>query len=98
MNNILVTGGAGYIGSITVEKLIKQNYQIIVIDNLQEGNRKAVSPESKFLEGDLKDKNLLNYIFKKYKIDAVFHFAAETTIEFSMSDPAKYFNKKEENC
>jgi len=89
--NILVTGGAGYIGSIVVEELLSQGYSTIVIDNLQEGNREAVLPEAVFYEGDFGNKKLLNEIFENHKIEAVLHFAAETTIEFSMTDPAKYF-------
>ena len=88
---ILVTGGAGYIGSIVVEELLKQDYSVVVIDNLQEGNREAVLTEAVFYEEDFGNKKLLNGIFEKHKIDAVLHFAAETTIEFSMTDPAKYF-------
>ncbi len=89
--NILVTGGAGYIGSIVVEELLNQGHSAIVIDNLQEGHKEAVLPEAIFYEGDFGNKKLLDKIFENHKIDAVLHFAAETTIEFSMSDPAKYF-------
>ncbi len=88
---ILVTGGAGYIGSIVVEGLLNQGYSVVVIDNLQEGNREAVLPEAVFYEGDFGDHDLLNRIFRDHQIGAVLHFAAETTIEFSMTDPAKYF-------
>lgn len=56
---ILVTGGAGYIGSIIVEELLNQNHSVVVVDNLQEGYRKAVLSEPRFTEGDLADKNLL---------------------------------------
>jgi UDP-glucose 4-epimerase len=89
--NIFVTGGAGYIGSICVEELIKQNHSVVVSDNLQEGHRKAVLPEAVFYEGDFGDKRLLKNIFQTHNIDAVIHFAAETTIEHSMTDPQKYF-------
>ena len=89
--NILVTGGAGYIGSIVVERLLQRDYRVIVIDNLQEGNRGAVLPEAVFYEAGFGDEEILREIFRKYGIDVVFHFAAETTIEFSMTDPEKYF-------
>jgi len=89
--NILVTGGAGYIGSIVVEKLLLQNHRVIVIDNLQEGHRAAVLSEAVFYERDIGDKHLLKSIFRKHKIEFIMHFAAETTIEFSMSDPGRYF-------
>jgi len=89
---LLVTGGAGYIGSIVVEELLKQDHLVIVIDNLQEGNRGAVLQQAVFYEGNFGNKKLLKEIFEKHKIDAVLHFAAETTIEFSMTDPARYFD------
>ena len=88
---ILVTGGAGYIGSIVVEQLLQQEHDVVVVDNLQEGHREAVSPGVAFYEGDFGDQRLLETIFKKHSIEAVLHFAAETTIAFSMTDPAKYF-------
>ena len=88
---ILVTGGAGYIGSIVIEKLLEQDHSVIVIDNLQEGHRQAVLPEAVFYQGDFADQRLLDQIFTNHKIDAVLHFAAETTIEFSMTNPRIYF-------
>ena len=89
---ILVTGGAGYIGSITSELLLKEGHEVVVIDNLQEGHRKSVLPAVIFYEGDYGDSNILGRIFSGHQIYAVFHFAGETTIEFSMTDPAKYFD------
>jgi UDP-glucose 4-epimerase len=89
---LLVTGGAGYIGSICVEQLIHQGHQVIVIDNLQEGHREAVMPQATLYEGDYGDRDLLRTIFTNHRIKAVFHFAGETTIEFSMSNPAPYFH------
>lgn len=89
--DILVTGGAGYIGSICVEELLRQGHQVVVVDNLQEGHQEAVLPGAIFHEGDYGDKDLLNNIFSNYRIDAVIHFAAETTIEYSMTDPGRYF-------
>lgn len=89
--NVLVTGGAGYIGSIVVEQLLLQDHQVVVVDNLQEGNRAAVLSEAAFYESDFDNKEMLRGIFRKHNIDAVCHFAAETTIELSMTDPGKYF-------
>ena len=74
-----------------VEQLLQQGYSVIVIDNLQEGHREAVLRGAVFYEGDFGDWAVLESIFQKYAVDVVFHFAAETTIEFSMSDPGKYF-------
>jgi len=88
---LLVTGGAGHIGSICVEELLRQGYEVVVIDNLQEGHREAVLPEVIFYEGDLGSYALLEKIFQTHSIDSVVHFAAETTIEFSMTNPALYF-------
>jgi len=91
MMKVLVTGGAGYIGSICVEELIKQGHIAVVTDNLQEGHRESVPPEGGLYEGNFGDKQLLKKIFEKHKIDAVIHFAAETTVAYSMSDPQLYF-------
>jgi len=90
--SLLVTGGAGYIGSIVVEQLINRGHDVVVIDNFQEGNREALLPEVKLYEGDFGNKNLLAEIFSANDIQAVLHFAAETTIEFSMTDPGRYFH------
>ena len=60
---ILVTGGAGYIGSICVEELLRQGHEVIVIDNLQEGHREAVCPQATLYEGDIGDRFLLNNLF-----------------------------------
>jgi len=88
---IFVTGGAGYIGSICVAELIKQGHHVIVIDNLQEGHMEAVSPEADFYHGDMGNEPFLEKIFKNHNIEAVMHFAAEATIEISMTDPQVYF-------
>lgn len=88
---ILVTGGAGYIGSICVEELVRQNHEVVVIDNLQEGHRKAVVPEARFIQGDVGDRRTLDEIFSGQEIAAVMHFAALATIELSMRDPFPCF-------
>ena len=90
--NLLITGGAGYIGSICVDELLRQGHRVMVIDNLQEGHKEAILSEVIFYEGDFGDENLLKKTFDSHEIDAVIHFAAETTIAFSMTDPAKYFH------
>ena len=86
---ILVTGGAGYIGSHTVKMLQDQNYDVIVLDNLSTGHAKYVS--GRLIVGDLADKALLNKIFAEYEIDAVIHFAGSLIVEESVVLPGKYF-------
>jgi UDP-glucose 4-epimerase len=90
-STILVTGGAGYVGSIVVEELLKQGYQVIVLDNLQQGHRDAVSREAELLIGDILDPRCLEGVFQRGTVDAVMHMAAETIVEFSMTDPKRYF-------
>jgi UDP-glucose 4-epimerase len=89
---ILVTGGAGYVGSFVTETLIEQGHQPIVLDNLQQGHRKAIPPGAEFVSGDIRDTQVLNEIFQRSRIDAVMHLAGETVVEFSMTDPKRYFN------
>ncbi len=89
--NILVTGGAGYIGSVCVEGLINQKHTVNVIDNLQKGHRESVLPEAIFYEGDSGDKVLLRQIFNDHAIDAVIHFAADSLVGHSVTCPQQYF-------
>jgi UDP-glucose 4-epimerase len=89
--NILVTGGAGYVGSIVSEELLKQGYKVIVMDNLQQGHRGAILPEAEFVLADSGDPQALDEVFSHFQVDAVMHMAAETVVEFSMSDPKRYF-------
>ena len=89
-NTILVTGGAGYIGSHTVKHLLKNNYNVIVLDNLVYGHKEAVLTD-KFEEVDLKNKQDVDNVFKKYKIDGVIHFAAYTYVGESVQNPSKYY-------
>jgi len=88
---ILVTGGAGYIGSICVEQLIEKSHNVIVVDNLKEGHEEAIHSEAIFYKEGFGNYSIIKKIFNSHKIDAVMHFAAETTIEISMTDPAIYF-------
>lgn len=91
MKNILVVGGAGYIGSHTVKMLAEKGYNPIVYDNLSKGHREAVA-NYPFELGDLGDKTRLNEVFKKYKIDAVMHFAAFIEVGESVKEPSKYYH------
>jgi len=88
---ILVTGGAGYIGSHTVAELLDQGKEVVVIDNLLTGHKEALLG-GKFYEGDLRDKALLAKLFAENDIEAVIHFAASSLVGESMKDPVKYFD------
>ncbi|WHY92338.1 UDP-glucose 4-epimerase GalE [Neobacillus cucumis] len=90
--SILVLGGAGYIGSHAVYQLIDQNFQVIVIDNLQTGHRDAVHPKASFYEGDIRDREFMQSVFEKETIDGILHFAANSLVGESMTEPLKYFD------
>jgi len=85
--NMLVTGGAGYIGSIVTEQLITGGHSVIVVDNLKQGHREAIAPEATFIEADLADSRALHTIFDEHEIDAVLHLAADSLVAQSMTNP-----------
>jgi UDP-glucose 4-epimerase len=87
---ILVTGGAGYIGSHTVRHLLDRGHQVTVLDNLSEGHRAAVPAECLHV-GDLKDIDFVDHLLLVHRIDAVVHFAACASVAESVADPAKYY-------
>ncbi len=89
--NILVTGGAGYIGSVTVEALIGRGDRVVVFDNLVKGHRAAVHPQATFIEGDLLDAATIEAALRDHHIEAVIHFAAASLVGESMQNPGKYF-------
>ncbi|OYP90823.1 UDP-glucose 4-epimerase GalE [Ligilactobacillus salivarius] len=89
----LVLGGAGYIGSHTVDRLIEKGEKTIVVDSLVTGHRKAVNKDAKFYQGDIADKDFMRQVFKENSdIDAVIHFAAYSLVAESMKKPLKYFD------
>ena len=91
MTQILVMGGAGYIGSHTVKHLLDNGYEVVVADNLIYGHEEAVDGRAKFELADLADVETLKKIFAQYKIDAVIHFAAFTYVGESVVNPQKYY-------
>ena len=90
--NILVTGGAGYIGSHTVYALIEAGHRAVVVDNLLTGHAQAVHPEAKFYCGDIRDKDFLCGVMLREGIDAVIHFAACSLVGESVTHPLKYYD------
>ena len=91
MKTIFVTGGAGYIGSICVEQLLNEGFEVAVFDNLSEGHKKALDPRARFFQGDLADRTVIRRAFEEAKPDAVMHFAANALVGESMENPSKYF-------
>jgi len=90
MSNILVTGGAGYIGSHVVQQLRRKNRNVVILDNLSTGFRQAAL-DNELIIGDTGDKELVNQILNKHNITAVMHFAAHTIVPESVSNPLKYY-------
>lgn len=88
--NILVTGGAGYIGSVVVEELIRQGDRVTVFDNLSQGHRAAVHPQAEFILGDLADREAVNDLLAGRNFEAVMHFASYTLVSESMQKPFLY--------
>lgn len=88
---ILVTGGAGYIGSVIVEQLASDGNQVVVVDNLGQGHREAVSPEAELIRIDLADLEKLSEVFRCHDIQSVMHLAASSLVGQSMTEPAHYF-------
>lgn len=94
---ILVTGGAGYIGSHAVLNLLNDNCEVVIFDNLETGHietveaLKNISSSVEFVKGDLRNFDDINKVFKEYKIDSVIHFAANSLVNESVKNPAKYY-------
>lgn len=89
--NIFLTGGAGYIGSVTTECLLDEGHDVTVFDNLEQGHREAVDPRAAFVQGDLRDRDAVREAMLQAKPDAIMHFAAYALVGESMDDPMKYF-------
>ncbi|MGD0354781.1 MAG: UDP-glucose 4-epimerase GalE [Dehalococcoidia bacterium] len=89
---ILVTGAAGYIGSVVTEQLVKERHDVVALDNLANGHREAVTPEAIFVKANLADLDRLDKIFKNHDFEAVIHLAAESQVAESGREPNKYFH------
>lgn len=91
--SVLVLGGAGYIGSHTVDRLVDQGQDVVVVDSLVTGHRAAINDKAKFYQGDLADQDFMRKVFTENpEIDAVIHFAAYSLVAESMKKPLKYFD------
>ena len=85
---ILVTGGAGYIGSVVAEELAKDGHQVVVYDSLYKGHREAVVPNAEFVQADVADREALRRTFDDYRIESVIHMAADSLVGESVEEPA----------
>ena len=95
---ILVTGGAGYIGSVATEQLIHAGQSVVVFDNLYQGHREAVHPQAAFVQGDLADAAAVDAVFAAHQPEAVMHFASHTLVGESMQDPFRYLGDNVTNA
>ena len=93
---ILVTGGSGFIGSVTSKLLLAQGESVAILDNLSRGHRAAVPSVIPFYQGDIGDRQLLREITSKHDIEACIHFAALAYVGESVSEPARYFENNVE--
>jgi UDP-glucose 4-epimerase len=89
--NVLVTGGAGYIGSVVAHELVRAGHKVTVYDNLSHGSRAAVPKEAEFVQGQVGDAQAVTDVLRKHKIEAVMHFAALIEVGESMRKPERYF-------
>ena len=91
VRNILITGGAGYIGSHVTEVLIRKNKKVFLIDNLSTGHRKLINKKAKFFKTDISNKRKIRKIIEKHKIDSIIHLAANLIIGEGQKKPMKYY-------
>lgn len=89
---VLVTGGAGYIGSHAVDSLIQHGHQVVIVDNLLRGHRHLVHPQAKLIEADVRETEKMARVFQEEKIEAILHFAAFTGVSESLEKPAMYYS------
>jgi UDP-glucose 4-epimerase len=96
--NVLVTGGAGYIGSVVADELLKAGHKVVVLDDLSRGHRKAVPRDAALVVGNLADRPALDSTLQSHKIDAVMHFAASIEAGESMKVPEQFFRNNTANA
>lgn len=89
--NVLITGGAGYIGSFAAHRLLKEGCQVVVYDNMSTGFRESLNPACQFVFGDIRDRELPGRVMRDYKIDMVMHFAAKIIVPESLQMPMDYY-------
>jgi UDP-glucose 4-epimerase len=89
--NVLVTGGAGYIGSVVVAELLSDGHSVVALDNLAKGHRGAVDPRASFVRADLGDKGAIESALRDNDVDAIVHMAAASLVGESVADPGKYY-------
>jgi UDP-glucose 4-epimerase len=94
---VLVTGGAGYIGSVVAAQLLEKRYEVVVYDNLSHGKRAAVPAEARLVVDDIGNRDVLERLLREQPVDAVMHFAAFIEAGESMREPAKYFRNNTAN-
>ena len=91
VKNVLITGGAGYIGSHVTETLLKKNKKVFLVDNLSTGHKKLINKKAKFFKLDIANKHGIKKIIEKYKIDSIIHLAANLIISEGQKKPQKYY-------
>lgn len=95
--SILVAGGAGYIGSVTVERLSRAGHKVVVYDNLSRGHREAVSSNVQFVQGDLADTQTLEKTLREHQVRGVMHFCAHSQVGESVKEPLMYYQNNVQN-
>ena len=95
---ILLTGGAGYIGSHVALALLDNGHKVTIIDNLSTGNKNLLPPNAEFIECDIQDEIIITNLLKKETFDILMHFAGYIQVEESVKNPKKYFKNNTENA